>query len=93
MTHVANLCGKTLSVLPPVSTINKLGDQRLSFSYKHISEDLTQKVDTTLQSGETRTHGDIYEVYSVMDEEQDFRTCQTKALQPALRHLSILLLT
>lgn len=67
LTHVANMCGKTLSTLPSISTINRMGDQRVSLSYKHFSEELTQKADTTLQSDETRKHGDVYEVYSVRD--------------------------
>jgi hypothetical protein len=70
MTHVANLCGTTLSKLPSISTIIRIGDQRASVSYLHMDEELSSKEHTTLQSDETRKHGDVYEVFSVRDKDQ-----------------------
>ncbi|KAH3837657.1 hypothetical protein DPMN_111058 [Dreissena polymorpha] len=70
MTHVADMCGKTFSQLPSVSTINRIGDQRVSLSYKHISEELSTQKDTKLQSDETRKHGEVYKVYSIRDEDE-----------------------
>lgn len=65
-----NCAKKTLSKLPFISTINRIGDQRASISYLHLSESLAEKGNTTLQSDETRKHGDSYEVFSVRDEDK-----------------------
>lgn len=48
MTHVANLCGKTLSKLLSVSTINKIGDQRVSVAKMHMAEEQIEKEDITV---------------------------------------------
>lgn len=68
--HVASLCGKTVSQLPSVTTVNRIGDQRASVAYQQISEELGKEMNTTLQSDETRKHGDSYEVFAVRDSSQ-----------------------
>ncbi|XP_070177757.1 uncharacterized protein, partial [Littorina saxatilis] len=67
MNSVAELCGNKLTTLPYVRTIDIIGDQRLSLSYRHIEESLSTTKDTTLQSDETRKYGDTYEVFAIRD--------------------------
>ena len=64
VTHVAHFCGKTISQLPSVFTVNGIADQRARLSYFHMEEKLAEKMDTILQSDETRKHSECYEVYS-----------------------------
>ena len=68
--HVSQLCGKSVSHLPSLATINRIGDQRASISYMQIGESLGREKDTCLQSDETRKHGDCYEVFSVRDKSE-----------------------
>jgi hypothetical protein len=44
---VGNLCGKTIDHFASVRTINRIGDQRLSISYKQMAE-LKDEESTTL---------------------------------------------
>ena len=64
---VGNLCGKTIDHFPSVRTINRIGDQRLSISYKQMAE-LKDEESTTLMSDETRKQGDVYEIFAVRDQ-------------------------
>ena len=64
------ICGKTISQLPSVSTVNRIADQRARLSYFHMEEKLAEKMDTILQSDETRKHSECYEVYSLRDDQQ-----------------------
>ena len=64
---VGNLCGKTIDHFASVRTINIIGDQRLSISYKQMAE-LKNEKSTTLMSDETRKQGDVYEIFAVRDQ-------------------------
>ena len=64
---VGNLCGKTIDHFASVRTINRIGDQRLSISYKQMVE-LKDEESTTLMSDETRKQGDVYEIFAVRDQ-------------------------
>lgn len=64
---VGNLCGKTIDHFASVRTINRIGDQRLSISYKQMAE-LKDEESTTLMSDETRKQGDVYEIFAVRDQ-------------------------
>ena len=71
MTHVAHFCGKTISQLPSVSTVKRIADQRARLSYFQMEEKkLVEKMDTALQSDQTRKHGECYKVYSLRDDQQ-----------------------
>ena len=68
---VGELCGKSFSSLPSVTTINRINDRRASIAREQLSNVSNEK-NTTLQSDETRKYGDTYETFCLNTSNKEY---------------------
>ncbi|XP_033731138.1 uncharacterized protein LOC117320739 [Pecten maximus] len=61
------LVGKTPNRLPSATTINNMNVQRLVLSQKQLSEEISKKENTTIETDETSKFGTKFGVYAVRD--------------------------
>lgn len=93
---VLSLVNKKADRLPCVSTIHNMNLQRLALSYKHVSEVLVDKPNTSIYTDETSKFGNKVCGYHVRDEEGNYftlglRDLTTKSASDTLETLTQIL--
>ena len=68
---VGDLCGKSFSSLPSVTTINRINDRRASIAREQLSN-VSNERNTTLLSDETRNYGDTYETFCLNTSNKEY---------------------
>ncbi|XP_076075718.1 uncharacterized protein LOC143046441 [Mytilus galloprovincialis] len=66
--QIADICGKIPNNLPSTRTIERMIDSKIAIAHKQISNVLSNKIDTTLYTDETRKYGKTLQTYIVTDD-------------------------
>lgn len=61
------IVGKVPDILPSTTTVNNMNVQRLIISQKQLSEEISKKENTTIETDETSKFGTEFGVYAVRD--------------------------